>query len=71
MHSFCCTFGTSKRSSDESSGDVIELIKGEFSGLGVGEGHGFVRVRCVGVGCVWEVSELCSSDDLKIAGMGS
>ena len=35
-----------------SCGDVIELIKGEFGGLGVGEGHGFVRVRCGGVGCV-------------------
>ena len=42
-------------SADESAkacGDVVELIKGEFGGLGVGEGHGFVRVRCVGVGCV-------------------
>ena len=46
---FCCSF---ESSADESSGDVIELIKGEFGGLGAGEGHGFVCVRCVGVGCV-------------------
>ena len=45
---FCCSF----ENSAPSSGDVIELIKREFSGLGVGDGHGFVRVRCVGVGCV-------------------
>ena len=37
--------------------DGEQLIKGEFGGLGVGEGHGIV-------------SELCSSDDLKIAGIG-
>ena len=54
----------------KASGDVIQLIQGEFVGLGAGEGHGFVCGRCVGVDCVWEVSELCSSDDLKIAGMG-
>ena len=63
-------FGSFECSSEESCRDIVELIKGEFGGLGVGDGHGFVRVRCVGVVCVREVSELCSSDDLKIAGMG-
>ena len=32
--------------------DGEQLIKGEFGGLGAGEGHGIVRVKCVGVGCV-------------------
>ena len=36
----------------KASGDIVELIKGEFGGLGAVEGHEFVRVRCVGVGCV-------------------
>ena len=62
-------FGSADESA-KASGDVVELIKGEFGGLGVGEGHGFVRVRCVGGVCVREVSEVCSSDDLKIAGIG-
>ena len=52
----CCQFERHLcgfcRSSEDPCGDVIELIKREFSGLGVGDGHGFVRVRCVGVGCV-------------------
>ena len=48
--------------------DGEELLKGEFSGLGVGDGHGFVCEQWVVVVCDWEV---CSSDDLKIAGMGS
>ena len=47
--------------------DGEELIKGEFSGLGVVDGHGFVCEKWVEVVCDWEV---CSSDDLKIAGMG-
>ena len=32
--------------------DGEQLIKGELGGLGVDEGHGLVRVKCVGVGCV-------------------
>ena len=32
--------------------DGEQLIKGEFGGLGAGESHGLVCVRCVGVGCV-------------------
>ena len=38
-------FGSFECSSEESCGDIVELIKGEFSGLGVVEGHGFVRGR--------------------------
>ena len=34
-------FGSADESA-KASGDVVELIKGEFGGLGVGEGHGFV-----------------------------
>ena len=47
-----CCFDATDESAYKASRDVIKLIKGEFGGLGVGEGHGFVRVRCVGVGCV-------------------
>ena len=35
-------FGSSDCSSEESCRDIVELIKGEFGGLGVGEGHGFL-----------------------------
>ena len=44
-------FGSADESA-KASGDVVELIKGEFGGLCAGEGHGFVCVRCVGVVCV-------------------
>ena len=49
---FLAQYRCTSKNSSPSCGDVIELIKREFGGLCVGDGHGFVRVRCVGVGCV-------------------